>query len=191
MTNIINKSHDKIQNIYSDNLREIIDMLLTKNPEKRPNINEILTQNDFVKESYQSYVETKKKSEIKSSIECELKKLNLQMNDIYSPMIKSNYNSLATKNSNDPFDGFEIKPLSKGYDSTPVKTTKNIISINSINSSNNESKNKISRNEHIKISIFKLINKGLSLEKIQLALLISLKFKIIQLKMSFSLAKNN
>ena len=66
MTNIINKSHDKIQNIYSDNLREIIDMLLTKNPEKRPNINEILTQNDFVKESYQSYVETKKKSEIKS-----------------------------------------------------------------------------------------------------------------------------
>ena len=76
MTNIINKSHDKIQNIYSDNLREIIDMLLTKNPEKRPNINEILTQNDFVKESYQSYVETKKKSEIKNLLK-ELRYFNL------------------------------------------------------------------------------------------------------------------
>ena len=39
----MNNPHDPIQdNVYSDELKDLIDLLLTKNPEQRPSIQELI-----------------------------------------------------------------------------------------------------------------------------------------------------
>ena len=49
MQNIINKNFDPIPDIYSENFKEIINLLLEKDPLKRPMIANILSYNNGLK----------------------------------------------------------------------------------------------------------------------------------------------
>ena len=160
MNNIINKNHDKIPEIYSENLKYLIDIMLTKNQEKRPMISELLNLNDFIKEKYKVYKENKNKLEINCRSEREqksirLKSLILLNND--EKLIKQNSSSYFSNGpQNNPFDNFEnnniqdTSQLEKNKNNfprnqTPIKKIKisNLVQSNFTSSSTNDSSQNI------------------------------------------------
>lgn len=135
MQNIINKPHPKLPDHYSQDLRDLIDCLLVKTPEKRPSINEMLSNYHFVTEKHHKFLELIKTLEpyCKSDRDPKINKLNnpftLSRNEDISLKSgnKSSYFSSHEKNS---FELNESKgSIGKGYESTPCKKMNDSISV--------------------------------------------------------------
>ena len=93
MNNIIRKEHDKLPEFYSQHFKDIIDILLDKDPEKRLSITKLLNWNDFVKGKYSTYLDHKEifkkslitnNSDFKTQISHQLKEDN-NFNNIPNP----------------------------------------------------------------------------------------------------------
>ena len=57
MNSIINDKHKRNNNVYSEDLQSLIDVLLEKDPDKRPSITDVL-QLPFVKSHYKKLSRT-------------------------------------------------------------------------------------------------------------------------------------
>jgi serine/threonine protein kinase len=118
MQNIISGVHSPIPDIYSNELKELIDLLLTKNPDDRPMIQDILNQQVFIKEKYDNFLESKKKIDqnVVNLSDKKLIKINYQTLSRNKEEMMEPDNSSYYFESN-PFDVNELKVMiNKGYE---------------------------------------------------------------------------
>ena len=118
MQNIINKIFDPIPDIYSENFKEIINLLLEKDPLKRPMIANILSYNNFMKDKFKIYEENKKKLE--NMCKCD-KLQNFHNSQILNgndeiKSVKSNYST----SNNKSFDFIENNKFNNSSNSTQI-----------------------------------------------------------------------
>jgi serine/threonine protein kinase len=130
MQSIISGVHSPIPDIYSNELKQLIDILLTKSPDDRPMIQDLLNQHVFIKEKYENFLESKKKID-QNMIKISSKKLIIMNYQTLSrnkeEMMKPNNSSYYYENN--PYDVNDLKVMSnKGYESTPLKKIKDTIS---------------------------------------------------------------
>lgn len=129
----MNKSYDPIPDFYNENFRDLLNSLLEKDPTKRPMISDVLNSNNFIKEKFKAFLETKKKLEILCKSDRDQKINNSQIFNIDEAtqvqILKGNY-STNTNKSYDLFDNHKIitsnitTPMNnKGYSNTPTKIT--------------------------------------------------------------------
>lgn len=128
MQNIITGSQTPIPDIYSNELKQLIEILLTKNPDDRPMIHDLLNQYVFIKDRYEKFLDSKKKFEPTLGSNKKLIKMNFQsLSRNKDEMIQPNNSSYYFDNN--PFDVNDLKVfISKGYESTPLKKIKDTIS---------------------------------------------------------------
>ena len=134
MHNIINKEHEKISDIYSENLREIIDILLNKNPEKRITICDLLKLNDEIKEKYKIYLENRILKFEDSKNERKSLKLTRQISICKDELILKKHCTSYIKNNENPFE-YEGKKSS--FAETPFKKFSEKINTANLNTPSN------------------------------------------------------
>ena len=107
MQNIIDKNYEPIPDIYSQNFKDIVNILLEKEPSKRPMIVDILGANTYIKEKFKIYQENKKKLEVlcKSDRDQKINNQIFNSNDgiNHSKILKGNYST----SNNKSFEIFE------------------------------------------------------------------------------------
>jgi hypothetical protein len=137
----MNKNYDPIPDFYTDNFRELLSSLLEKDPAKRPMISEVLNSNNFIKEKFKAFLETKKKLEVLCKSDRDQKVNNSQIFNIDEAtqvqILKGNY-STTTNKSFDFFENHKIinsnisTPIHNNVSNTPTKITLRKTKLNDI-----------------------------------------------------------
>ena len=164
MQNIINKDHENLPELYSQNFQEVINLLLSKSPEKRLSIKKLINLNEFVKGKYSIFLEMKTKSERSNNKDLVNKQIDNLVKDEFINMNFSNFcQNCQTKNY---FNSSPFKRLN--YMENPLINKNNLkfdpnfklekIAINQ--STNNYFKNKTKINDATKFSTNCISNSG-------------------------------